>query len=137
MGFPDSVSPFPRVRVESFSLTREIPESGTGCLLLDLRETGLFDSDARDDLRGRNGKDAEVFQYVLSSPTAYAVLERTCDQVQALITCNTRWQLPVRILIGDERGRTRSVVIADMLTDILNARGITAECLHHHLGASS
>ncbi|MCS0606025.1 hypothetical protein NX794_33175 [Streptomyces sp. LP11] len=135
MAFDYSSSESPWITVESFGFARGVPQSTTGCLLIDLRGVPLDDPADEPGLRGRDGTDADAVQHVLASPRAFTVLERACDQARALLDANAARNLRLRVLVGDEDGQRRAVVVADALAEILTGRGLPADVVHHHLPA--
>ncbi|WP_329345502.1 hypothetical protein OG252_52020 (plasmid) [Streptomyces sp. NBC_01352] len=133
MAFDYSTSEFPWVTVETFGFTRGVPETVTGCLLVDLRGVTFDDPANEEALRGRDGKDADVVQYVLASKGAFTKLSEITRQAKALLDSNATRNLTLRILIGDDNGSTRAVVVGDAVAEVLTARGIPTEVEHRHL----
>ncbi|QHC33932.1 RapZ C-terminal domain-containing protein [Streptomyces sp. HF10] len=129
-----SDSEFPWVHIETFGFEHGVPETVIGCLLVDLRGADLDDPAATAELDGRNGKDSDVVQHVMASRMAFTRIEQIVGQAKALLDFNARKNFTLRVLIGDETGRTRAVVVGDAVAEILTARGIPTEVEHHHLG---
>ncbi|WP_164662615.1 RNase adapter RapZ [Streptomyces sp. RLB3-6] len=123
----------PWVHIETFGFKHGIPETVIGALLVDLRGVSFADPDLQEHLTGRDGTDPDVIEHVMASPGAFASMNRTVGQAKALLDFNSASNFTLRILIGDDDGRTRAVVVGDAVAEILNARGIPAEVEHHHL----
>ncbi|MFF7176824.1 RapZ C-terminal domain-containing protein [Streptomyces pseudovenezuelae] len=132
-----SDSEFPWVHIETFGFDHGVPQTTIGCLLVDLRGVELDDPDDQPELAGRDGKDAEVIQHVMASPMTFTRIEEVVGQAQALLDFNARKNFTLRVLIGDDTGRTRAVVLGNAVAEILNARGILTEVEHRHLGTGA
>ncbi|MFJ2819109.1 hypothetical protein [Streptomyces sp. NPDC087294] len=132
MTYSDSEAPW--VRLHTFGFAHGVPETVIGCLLVDLRGVGLDDPAATAELAGRDGKDPDVVQHVMASSMAFTRIEQIVGQAKALLDFNAGKNLALRVLIGDDTGRTRAVVVGDAVAEILTARGIPTEVEHHHLG---
>jgi RNase adaptor protein for sRNA GlmZ degradation len=132
-----SISDGPWVKIATFGFEHGVPETVIGCLLIDLRGVDFDDPDKEDALKGRDGKDPDVVQYVLASAGAFTKLDEVCGQAKALLDYNAMKNLTLRVLIGDHDGRTRAVVVGDAVAEILNARGIPTEAKHDHLEAGA
>lgn len=131
---PDySDSDAPWVKIATFGFERGVPETVVGCLLIDLRGAGFDDPATEKNLKGRDGKDADVVQYVLASPRAFTKLHGVCGQAKALLDFNEQKNFTLRILVGDRDGKTRAVVVGDTVAEILNSRGIPTQVEHLHL----
>lgn len=128
-----STSEFPWIHIETFDFDRGVPQTVVGALLVDLRGVDFDDPTEQEHLKGRDGTDPEVVAHVLASRMAFTKLHRTAGQAKALLDFNAASNLTLRILIGDDGGRPRAVVVGDTLTEILNGRGIPTEVEHHHL----
>lgn len=128
-----SDSEFPWIRITTFGFDSGVPETVVGCLMIDVRGADFDDPAQEENLKGRDGKDEDVVQHVLASRMAFRKLDEICGQAKALLDYNARKNLTLRILIGDNDGRTRAVVVGDAVAEILNGRGIPTEVEHHHL----
>lgn len=132
-----SDSEFPWVHIKTFGFEHGVPRTAIGCLLVDLRGVDLNDPAATAELAGRDGKDSDVVQHVMASRMAFTRIEQIVGQAKALLDFNARKNFTLRILIGDDTGRTRAVVVGDAVAEILAARGILTEVEHHHLGVDT
>jgi hypothetical protein len=128
-----SDSEFPWIHIETFDFDRGVPQTVIGALLVDLRGVDFNDPHEQEHLKGRDGKDPDVVAHVLASRMAFTKLQQTAGQAKALLDFNAASNFTLRILIGDDGGRPRAVVVGDTLTEILNGRGIRTEVEHHHL----
>lgn len=129
-----SDSEFPWVHIETFGFDHGVPQTVTGCLLVDLRGIDI-DSDNRLQ-NGRTGKDRDVIKHVMASRTLLSKVEQAAGQTKALLEFNSQKNFTVRVLIGDHDGRARAVVVGDAVADVLNNCGIPTEVNHHHLVTS-
>ncbi|MGW3414599.1 RapZ C-terminal domain-containing protein [Streptomyces sp. NPDC000888] len=129
-----SASDGPWVHIETFGFQHGVPETVIGCLFVDLRGVDLDDPAATPELADRDGKDAEVVQHVMASRMAFTRIEQVVGQAKALLDFNAQKNFTLRVLIGDDTGRTKPVVLGDAVAEILTARGIPTEVEHHHLG---
>ncbi|MEW1551323.1 RapZ C-terminal domain-containing protein [Streptomyces tsukubensis] len=135
---PDySKSAGPWVRIETFGFEHGVPRTVTGCLLVDLRGGGLNDPADRPELTDRDGKDPGVVQHVMASRMTFTRIEQIVGQAKALLDFNASKNFVLRVLVGDDTGRTKAVVVGDAVAEILTARGITTEVEHHHLGSTT
>ncbi|MFB8442695.1 hypothetical protein ACFC7A_26955 [Streptomyces niveus] len=127
-----SDSEFPWITIETFGFEHGVPETAIGCLLIDVRGASLDDPADRPELADRDGKDEDVIQHVMASRLAFTRIEQVVGQGKALLDFNSEKNFTLRILIGDDTGRTRAVVLGDAVAEVLNGRGIPTEVEHHH-----
>lgn len=132
-----SDSEFPWVHIETFGFEHGVPQTNIGCLFVDLRGVDLNDPADQPELADRDGKDPEAIQHVMASRMAFTRIEQVVGQAKALLDFNARKNFTLRVLIGDDAGRTKAVVLGDAAAEILNARGIPTEVEHHHLGVDT
>jgi hypothetical protein len=126
-------SEFPWVHIETFDFDRGVPQTVVGALLVDLRGVDFNDPHQQEHLKGRDGEDPDVVAHVMASRMTFTKLQQIAGQAKALLDFNAASNFTLRILIGDDGGRPRAVVVGDAVAEILNGRGIPAEVEHHHL----
>lgn len=114
------------VTIESFGYLHGLP-SGDG-LLVDLRDR-IRDPHIDPAMRQMTGLDDAVYEHVLATPGAREIVTRIVEQVAALY----RHHGAVRVLIGCQGGRHRSVAIARAVDDALARHGLDAEVVHRHV----
>lgn len=114
------------VTIESFGYLHGLP-SGDG-LLIDLRHR-IRDPHIDPEMRQKTGLDDAVYEHVLATPGAREIVTRIVEQVAAL----HRHHGAVRVLIGCQGGRHRSVAVARAVDDALARYGLDAEVLHRHV----
>jgi len=87
------------------------------------------------ELRGHNGRDADVADYVMSNPAAQEFLDRylpVIDTVTAGYAVEGKRFMTVGI--GCTGGKHRSVAIVEAMAQRLRAAGYTARAAHRDLG---
>lgn len=124
----------PEIIVSSFGFLHEVPaSSGIGALLVDLR-TALRNPHDDPAMRQMTGHDDAIRSHVLETRGAFEVIQRTAKQAAALyVSYNRQKNLVLRVLVGCQGGRHRSVVVADEVAGILTARGFRTEVEHLHI----
>jgi RNase adapter protein RapZ len=115
-----------RLHVESFGYLHGKPAGGD--LTIDLRDR-IRDPHVHPALRELTGLDAPVYRHVLATPGARDLIADVAQQVMAL----TRAQRRVRVLVGCQGGRHRSVVVAREVARLTGLFGVATEVAHHHV----
>jgi RNase adaptor protein for sRNA GlmZ degradation len=127
----DELQP-PRIVVESFGFLHGVPSTAVGALLVDLRQQ-LRDPHTDPALRQLTGHDQAVRDKVVSTEGALSIAHFTAGQAQFLLGFNSTQNFQVRVLIGCQGGRHRSVVLAELVGRLLADRGISTSVRHHHV----
>jgi UPF0042 nucleotide-binding protein len=86
-------------------------------------------------LRPRNGRDADVADYVLSQPGAVTFLDQYLPVLETLYAgFLAERKHYVNVSVGCTGGKHRSVVLAEALGELLTKRGIETLVVHRDLG---
>jgi RNase adaptor protein for sRNA GlmZ degradation len=121
-----------RCEIETFGFLHGVPLTSSA-LLVDLR-TRLRNPADDPALVDMTGLDEAVRQHVLTTRSAATVIEQTVDQVRTLLAgCTDPRVRIVRLLIGCQGGRHRSVAVGEMVAQALTDSGIVMEITHHHI----
>ena len=87
-----------------------------------------------EELKNLTGLDAPVRDYVCASPVTGEFLEKMADMLTFLLPkYRAEGKSGLLLAIGCTGGRHRSVVVAEMLTELLRGRGCPADCTHREL----
>ena len=87
-----------------------------------------------EELKNQTGLDTPVRDYVRASPATGEFLEKMTDLLSFLLPkYRAEGKSGLLLAIGCTGGRHRSVVIAELLTELLRARGCPADCVHREL----
>ena len=87
-----------------------------------------------EELKNLTGLDAPVRDYVCASPATGEFLEKMADMLTFLLPkYRAEGKSGLLLAIGCTGGRHRSVVVAEMLTELLRGRGCPADCTHREL----
>ncbi|MFI5864596.1 hypothetical protein [Streptomyces sp. NPDC051546] len=89
------------------------------------------DPAVRERMLHSNGLDPHVRAYVLATPGADRIIERSFRRCVALLALPSWRRVDVHVLCGG--GRHRSVVVAEELATLLRAFGIGVETEHRHI----
>jgi UPF0042 nucleotide-binding protein len=79
-------------------------------------------------MRQLTGLDGAVCRHVLKTPGARDLIASITEQ--AVVAAKRR---PVRVLIGCQGGRHRSVVVALEVAKLARLFGVPADVTHHHV----
>lgn len=116
-----------RVSVESFGFKHGVPRDVD--LVFDVRF--LPNPHWVAELRPLRGTDAEVADYVFSSPDAVEFLDKVDDMLEFLIPrFEQEGKSYVSIAVGCTGGHHRSVAMAEAISERLSKHGVTAT-VHH------
>ncbi len=129
---PFESADLPEVVVMSFGFLHGVPPTAVGPLLVDLRQQ-LRDPHTDPALRQLNGLDQAVRTKVLTMPGAFEIIRFTAGQAQFLLRYNSTRNFMVRVLVGCQGGRHRSVVVAEQVAHTLSKRGIETAVEHQHI----
>lgn len=88
------------------------------------------DPDVRDRMVQMTGLDKEARDYVLATPGARRVVERTVGRIEAALTYHDPRGQYVMVHVYCQGGRHRSVAIAEETAAWLRADGINTEVEH-------
>jgi galactitol-specific phosphotransferase system IIB component len=122
-----------QIIVQSFGFLHGVPDtSGEGVLLIDLR-TALRNPADNRQLVKLTGLHEAVYQHVLATPGAIETIEQTVRQTRALAKGTRRSDRPVRVLVGCQGGRHRSVVVAHEVHRLLADAGHQVKVEHLHV----
>jgi RNase adaptor protein for sRNA GlmZ degradation len=124
-----------KVEIHSFGYLHNDMPSGDG-LTIDLRHK-LRDPHTSPAMREMTGLDPVVRDLVRNSPGAYEVTSSIVRRTLALLHghADERREL-VRVFIGCQGGRHRSVAIADYAAAWLRDNGIGVDVIHTHVDRS-
>ena len=87
-----------------------------------------------EELKNCTGLDSPVRDYVSASPATGEFLDKLMDMLDFLLPkYRAEGKTGLLLAIGCTGGRHRSVVIAELLTELLRARGCPADCVHREL----
>lgn len=78
-----------------------------------------------------NGLDTHVRDYVLATPGAGRLIERSFNRALALLALPDPHRVDIHVLCGG--GRHRSVVVAEELAALIRAAGYGLETEHRHI----
>lgn len=109
---PDTPASTPDVVVDVTSALRNPPE----------------DPRVRERMLQLNGTDAEVFDYVMNTPGASAIVADAFDEILKLVEDGS----PVTVHSKCKGGKHRSVAIAEALGRRLQDQGVTVTVSHPH-----
>lgn len=85
-------------------------------------------------MRNKTGLDFEVRRHVLDTPGANAVISQIVDETQALVAQRSKTLKLTHVTIACRGGRHRSVAIAEIAAEYLEAEGAGAvEVEHRHI----
>lgn len=87
------------------------------------------------ELMEKNGLDAEVYDYVMSSEQSKDFLKKLEDLIDFLLpNYEEEGKVNLTVCIGCTGGHHRSVAVTEALARHLRAAGHEAECLHRDIG---
>jgi RNase adaptor protein for sRNA GlmZ degradation len=98
-------------------------------IVIDLRDA-LYNPAGDTSMVQLTGLDRRVHEYVMNTPLAPEIAGSTISQVQAFAAALNPRGRKVRVAIGCNGGRHRSVVITNVVGWGLRALGITTEIEH-------
>lgn len=114
------------LRVESFGYRHGQPPGGD--LVIDLRHRIRNPADD-PRMREMTGLDEPVHRHVMTTPGARSLIADIAEQAM-----RAAWKHhQVRVLIGCQGGRHRSVVVAVEVARLAHLCGIEATVIHHHI----
>lgn len=89
------------------------------------------DHAVRERMLQANGLDPHVRDYVLATPGAGPLIERSLNRALALLALPDPHRVDIHVLCGG--GRHRSVVVAEELAALIRAFGYGVETEHRHI----
>jgi UPF0042 nucleotide-binding protein len=112
--------------LESFGYLHGRPAGGD--LVVDLRDR--IQNPAGDPLlREMTGLDDPVYRHVMRTPGAHDLVADIARDAMRAASRGRR----VRVLVGCQGGRHRSVVVACEVAKLADLLGVPAEVIHHHI----
>ncbi len=127
------IAPHARVEITSYGVLHQDPPSGDA-LMLDLT-TALRnppeDPAVRDVMIASTGLDEVVLDYVLATPGALEIAERTVLRVLAQAAAVP--DQPAALHVYCRGGRHRSVALARTVGELLQAQGASVTVTHRHV----
>ncbi|MGE7437003.1 RapZ C-terminal domain-containing protein [Kitasatospora sp. NPDC001175] len=127
------IAPHARVEITSYGVLHQDPPAGDA-LTLDLT-TALRnppeDPEVRDVMIASTGLDQVVYDYVLATPGALEIAERTVLRVLAQAAAVP--EEPVVLHVYCRGGRHRSVALARTVGELCQAQGASVSVTHRHV----